>query len=142
GRSGGKDLDPRHVRPDASAARLAASWGAPVRSQGPPLHPSAPSPGRSNDDVATVSLRVLVVQENSLGLIERTLPQSRAGIPCPRPLYALCLTYLYCSRIRDSMNRLDTEARARVVALLCEGMAVRPIVRATGIAKNTVQSLI
>ena len=40
------------------------------------------------------------------------------------------------------MNRLDTDTRIRLVSLLCEGMGVRPIVRATGVAKNTLQKLI
>jgi IS1 family transposase len=40
------------------------------------------------------------------------------------------------------MNRLDPKTRATVVSCLCEGMAVRAIVRATGVAKNTIQKLI
>jgi IS1 family transposase len=40
------------------------------------------------------------------------------------------------------MNRLSTTDRAQVVSMLCEGMGIRPIVRATGVAKNTIQKLV
>lgn len=40
------------------------------------------------------------------------------------------------------MNRLSVEARARILACLCEGMGVRPTARIVGVAVNTVQSLI
>jgi IS1 family transposase len=40
------------------------------------------------------------------------------------------------------MNRLDSATRARILAALCEGMAVRPITRMLGVGKNTVQRLI
>ncbi len=39
------------------------------------------------------------------------------------------------------MNRLDSKSRARVTALLCEGMSQRAIVRVTGTAKKTVARL-
>ena len=40
------------------------------------------------------------------------------------------------------MNKLDTAARARVVACLVEGNSIRSTVRMTGIAKNTVVKLL
>jgi IS1 family transposase len=40
------------------------------------------------------------------------------------------------------MNRLSTERRGQVVSLLVEGMSIRGIVRATGVAKNTVSKLL
>ncbi len=40
------------------------------------------------------------------------------------------------------MNRLSIAERARVLAVLCEGMGVRPAVRATGVSKNAIQRLI
>lgn len=40
------------------------------------------------------------------------------------------------------MNQLSTERRAQVIALLVEGMSIRGIVRATGIAKNTIVKLL
>src|SRR5688572_5003258 len=41
-----------------------------------------------------------------------------------------------------SMNRLDTQRRARVVAALVEGNLIRSTVRMTGVAKNTVVKLL
>ena len=40
------------------------------------------------------------------------------------------------------MNRLSTERRGQVIALLVEGMSIRGIVRATGVAKNTIVKLL
>ena len=41
-----------------------------------------------------------------------------------------------------SMNRLDTRTRARVVSALVEGNSIRSTVRMTGVAKNTITSLL
>ena len=46
------------------------------------------------------------------------------------------------SRIIVSMNQLSTERRAQVISLLVEGMSIRGIVRATGVAKNTIVKLL
>lgn len=40
------------------------------------------------------------------------------------------------------MNRLSTERRGQVIAVLVEGMSIRGIVRATGVAKNTIVKLL
>src|SRR5688572_27625564 len=40
------------------------------------------------------------------------------------------------------MNKLDTKARAQILTLLCEGMAIRAITRVTGASKNTVAKLL
>jgi IS1 family transposase len=40
------------------------------------------------------------------------------------------------------MNRLSTQKRAEVLALLVEGMSIRAIVRVTGVAKNTITKLL
>ena len=40
------------------------------------------------------------------------------------------------------MNRLSIQKRAHILQLLCEGMAIRAIVRVTGISKNTVTRLL
>src|ERR1700683_1884200 len=40
------------------------------------------------------------------------------------------------------MNRLDTKTRCQVVASLVEGMSIRPTVRLSGVAKNTIQKLL
>jgi IS1 family transposase len=40
------------------------------------------------------------------------------------------------------MNKLSTERRGQVIALLVEGMSIRGIVRATGVAKNTIVKLL
>jgi IS1 family transposase len=40
------------------------------------------------------------------------------------------------------MKQLSTSDRARVISLLCEGMAMRAICRVTGVAKNTVAKLL
>jgi IS1 family transposase len=40
------------------------------------------------------------------------------------------------------MNRLDTEARAKIIGCLVEGMSIRGTVRITGAAKNTVAKLL
>ena len=39
------------------------------------------------------------------------------------------------------MNKLDHEARARILHLLCEGSSIRAITRLTGASKNTVIKL-
>ncbi|HEV8132499.1 MAG TPA: DDE-type integrase/transposase/recombinase [Acidobacteriota bacterium] len=40
------------------------------------------------------------------------------------------------------MNSLDSETRSRIVAALCEGVAINSIVRMTGVAKTTILRLI
>lgn len=40
------------------------------------------------------------------------------------------------------MNRLDRKARAQILQLLCEGMAIRAVSRATGASKNTIIKLL
>jgi transposase-like protein len=40
------------------------------------------------------------------------------------------------------MNRLSTQKRAEVLALLVEGMSIRATVRVTGVAKNTITKLL
>lgn len=40
------------------------------------------------------------------------------------------------------MNKLDAKARAQILQLLCEGMAIRAICRVTGASKNTVAKLL
>ncbi len=40
------------------------------------------------------------------------------------------------------MNKLDPKTRAQIIALLCEGMAIRAITRITGTSKNTVAKLL
>ena len=40
------------------------------------------------------------------------------------------------------MNKLDREARARVLSLMCEGVSIRAITRLTGASKNTVARLL
>ena len=40
------------------------------------------------------------------------------------------------------MNRLSTQERSRILQLLCEGMAIRAIVRVTGVSKNTIVRLL
>ncbi len=40
------------------------------------------------------------------------------------------------------MNKLTTEARAKILHLLCEGMSIRAITRLTGVSKNTVAKLL
>ncbi len=40
------------------------------------------------------------------------------------------------------MNKLDPKTRAQIITLLCEGMAIRAIVRVTGASKNTVAKLL
>ena len=39
------------------------------------------------------------------------------------------------------MNKLDREARARILHLLCEGSSIRAVTRLTGVSKNTVIKL-
>jgi IS1 family transposase len=39
------------------------------------------------------------------------------------------------------MNKLDPKTRAQIINLLCEGMAIRAIVRVTGASKNTISKL-
>jgi len=40
------------------------------------------------------------------------------------------------------MNKLDREARARILHLLCEGSSIRAVTRLTGVSKNTVTKLV
>jgi hypothetical protein len=40
------------------------------------------------------------------------------------------------------MNRLSPDGRAKVLQLLCEGMAIRAVSRVTGVQKNTVIKLL
>jgi hypothetical protein len=40
------------------------------------------------------------------------------------------------------MNKLDKEARAKILTLLCEGMSIRAISRVTGAGKNTILRLL
>jgi IS1 family transposase len=40
------------------------------------------------------------------------------------------------------MNKLDGEARARILHLLCEGQSIRAVTRLTGASKNTVTKLV
>jgi hypothetical protein len=40
------------------------------------------------------------------------------------------------------MNRLTREERAKVLQLLCEGMAIRAVSRVTGASKNTIVKLL
>src|ERR1700743_1464742 len=40
------------------------------------------------------------------------------------------------------MNKLDKEARSKILSLLCEGMSVRSISRITGAGKNTILRLL
>jgi IS1 family transposase len=40
------------------------------------------------------------------------------------------------------MNKLDREARAKILSLMCEGMSIRAITRLTGASKNTVVRLL
>ncbi len=40
------------------------------------------------------------------------------------------------------MNKLSTQKRAEVLALLVEGMSIRATVRVTGVAKNTITKLL
>jgi IS1 family transposase len=42
----------------------------------------------------------------------------------------------------ESMNKLSTEDRARILHLLCEGQSIRAITRLTGASKNTVTKLL
>src|SRR5215470_18075599 len=42
----------------------------------------------------------------------------------------------------SSMNKLDREARTRVLHLLCEGNSIRAVTRLTGASKNTVIKLV
>ncbi len=41
-----------------------------------------------------------------------------------------------------AMNKLDKEARARILHLLCEGQSIRAVTRLTGVSKNTVTKLL
>jgi hypothetical protein len=41
-----------------------------------------------------------------------------------------------------SMNRLSTEQRGKIVALLCEGNSIRATERLTGNTKNTISKLL
>jgi IS1 family transposase len=42
----------------------------------------------------------------------------------------------------SGMNKLDHEARARILHLLCEGQSIRAVTRLTGASKNTVTKLV
>jgi IS1 family transposase len=42
----------------------------------------------------------------------------------------------------SGMNKLDREARARILHLLCEGQSIRAVTRLTGASKNTVTKLV
>lgn len=41
-----------------------------------------------------------------------------------------------------SVNKLDSKARAQILTLLVEGMAIRAIARVTGASKNTIAKLL
>jgi IS1 family transposase len=41
-----------------------------------------------------------------------------------------------------AMNKLDREARARILHLLCEGSSIRAVTRLTGASKNTITKLV
>src|SRR6201997_4415168 len=41
-----------------------------------------------------------------------------------------------------AMNKLDRQARAHVLHLLCEGQSIRAVTRLTGASKNTVTKLV
>lgn len=41
-----------------------------------------------------------------------------------------------------AMNKLDRKARAQILQLLCEGMAIRAVSRVTGASKNTIAKLL
>jgi IS1 family transposase len=45
-------------------------------------------------------------------------------------------------QIMSSMNKLDREARARILHLLCDGSSIRAVTRLTGASKNTVTKLL
>src|SRR2546428_6613681 len=62
-------------------------------------------------------------------------------------LRALCtdsfsLTLSIKGHTVSSMNKLDREARSRILHLLCEGSSIRAITRLTGASKNTVTKLV
>jgi hypothetical protein len=40
------------------------------------------------------------------------------------------------------MNKLDREARTKVLHLLCEGQSIRAVTRLTGVSKNAVAKLL
>jgi IS1 family transposase len=42
----------------------------------------------------------------------------------------------------EGMNKLDREARARILHLLCEGSSIRAVARLTGASKNTITKLL
>jgi lambda repressor-like predicted transcriptional regulator len=42
----------------------------------------------------------------------------------------------------QGMNKLDKEARAKILHLLCEGSSIRAVTRLTGVSKNTVTKLL
>jgi IS1 family transposase len=54
----------------------------------------------------------------------------------------LSLTCMICSSIMFKMNRLSKEQRIRVVAALVEGNSLRSTSRMTGVARNTVTTLL
>src|SRR5271167_2487205 len=41
-----------------------------------------------------------------------------------------------------AMNKLDPQARAQALQLLCEGMSIRAVTRVTGLSKTTVSKLV
>lgn len=56
--------------------------------------------------------------------------------------FAFGLTYLYRSIRMVTMNRLATQKRAEILALLVEGNSIRSTCGITGVAKNTVVKLL
>src|SRR6266705_4591288 len=51
------------------------------------------------------------------------------------------LTMRKRSRIRELMNKLSKEDRARILYLLCEGNSIRAVTRLTGASKKAVSKL-
>ena len=46
------------------------------------------------------------------------------------------------TRYVKPMNKLDTQTRARILHLLCEGQSIRSITRVMGMSKNTIAKLL
>jgi hypothetical protein len=59
-----------------------------------------------------------------------------------RQTYLFYLTPSIKGHIMSGMNKLDREARARILHLLCEGQSIRAVTRLTGASKNTVTKLV
>src|SRR3984957_14297446 len=74
--------------------------------------------------------------------VPESLVSATAPIVAGSELIVKSLQSLVLSSIMVSMNRLSTERRGQVIALLVEGMSIRGIVRATGVAKNTIVKLL